>query len=57
MELRENARAELGEAFDIRGFHDTVLESGPVPLSVLEEQVNAWVAEVQASVGGAAGPQ
>jgi len=57
MELRENARAELGEAFDIRGFHDTVLESGPVPLSVLEEQVNAWVAEVQASVGGAAGSQ
>jgi len=57
MELRENARAELGEAFDIRGFHDTVLESGPVPLSVLEEQVIAWVAEVQASVGGAAGSQ
>ena len=43
MEIREKARAELGDKFDIRGFHDTVLESGPVPLSVLEEQVDAWV--------------
>ncbi len=47
MEVREKARAELGDKFDIRGFHDTVLESGPVPLSVLEEQVDAWVAEVK----------
>ena len=43
MEIREKARAELGETFDIRGFHDTVLESGPVPLSILEENVDAWV--------------
>ena len=47
MELREEARAELGDKFDIRGFHDTVLESGPVPLSILEEQVEAWVEEVK----------
>ena len=44
MELREKARTELGEKFDIRGFHDTVLESGPVPLSILEENVDSWIA-------------
>ena len=43
MELREWARGELGEEFDIRGFHDTVLTSGPVPLSIMEENVKAWV--------------
>ncbi len=43
MELRTNAREELGEKFDIRGFHDTVLASGPVPLDILEENIEAWV--------------
>src|SRR5690606_30196836 len=44
MELREKARAELGEGFDIRRFHDTVLQAGPVPLTILEENVDAWIA-------------
>lgn len=48
MELREYARQELGESFDIREFHDTVLTSGPVPLSILEENVKAWVASRKA---------
>jgi uncharacterized protein (DUF885 family) len=44
MELRAMARAELGDDFDIRAFHDVILKSGPVPLSIMEENVRGWVA-------------
>ena len=43
MELREHAQAELGDKFDWKGFHDEVLKYGPVPLSILEENINAWI--------------
>ena len=43
-ELRALAETELGENFDIRHFHDTVLENGAVPLSVLEIKVKDWIA-------------
>lgn len=43
LELRESARAELGDKFDIRGFHDEILKYGPLPLNVLESKINAWV--------------
>jgi uncharacterized protein (DUF885 family) len=44
MELRERAQRELGDDFDLRRFHDTVLENGPVPLSILEAKVAAMIA-------------
>lgn len=46
-ELREMARAELGDKFDWKAFHRVVLQNGAVPLSILEENVNAWVADLK----------
>jgi len=43
LELREMSKQKLGEKFDIKEYHDVVLGSGPVPLSILEAQVNRWV--------------
>ena len=44
IELREEAKAKLGDKFSLADYHDIVLESGPVPLNILEERVNAWTA-------------
>nr|WP_249405192.1 DUF885 family protein [Stenotrophomonas sp. CFBP 13725] len=43
--LRAQAERELGEKFDIKAFHDAVLEQGSVPLPVLEQQIQAFIAE------------
>jgi uncharacterized protein (DUF885 family) len=40
--VREAAKARLGEAFDLRAFHDIVLGSGAVTLAVLKEEVERW---------------
>ncbi|MBF2755365.1 MAG: DUF885 domain-containing protein [Gammaproteobacteria bacterium AqS3] len=50
-ELRADATETLGENFDIRAFHDTVLEQGALPLDVLRRRIEAWVAEQQRSAG------
>ena len=44
-ELRAQAERRLGARFDVRGFHDAVLEHGPVPLGLMEEQVRGWIVQ------------
>jgi uncharacterized protein (DUF885 family) len=46
-ELRAYATKELGDAFDVREFHDVILWGGAVPLDVLDANVKAWVAQKQ----------
>ena len=46
-ELRKRAEQKLGPKFDIRAFHDVILENGTVPLSVLENIVDGWIASQQ----------
>ena len=47
--LRDEARQKLGDKFDIREFHDVVLEDGTVPLWVLREKVERWIADTLAA--------
>jgi len=46
--LRSEAAKELGPKFDIRGFHDTFLGMGAVPLTVLEQQMREWIRQQKA---------
>jgi len=42
--LRSEAGEALGDSFDIKEFHDVVLKDGSVPLIVLQDKVESWVA-------------
>jgi uncharacterized protein (DUF885 family) len=44
LELRARAQKELGAKFDVRAFHDAVLDQGPLPLDLLEAKINTWMA-------------
>jgi uncharacterized protein (DUF885 family) len=48
LELRARAREQLGDQFDIRAFHDTILGGGALPLGILEQRVDQWIANVKA---------
>ena len=49
-ELRARAEKELGARFDVRAFHDAVLEQGAVPLSFLETHMDSWIAAKKSQV-------
>ena len=53
LELRDRAQKALGPRFDIRDFHDVVLRTGAVPLDILEENVDAWIAGAKTGNGAA----
>ena len=44
LELRDRAKTKLGERFDVREFHDQILGAGALPLSILENRINNWIA-------------
>lgn len=47
LDLRERAKTALGDKFTLAAYHDIVLRDGPVPLAILEEKVDAWIAETK----------
>ena len=49
IELRERARTQLGPKFNIKAFHDEVLGGGALPLDILDQRINAWIAAQKAS--------
>jgi uncharacterized protein (DUF885 family) len=49
LELRDRAKTALGPKFDLKAFHDVILDSGALPLDILEQQVDAWLASQSAS--------
>jgi uncharacterized protein (DUF885 family) len=47
-DIRARAERELGERFDVRTFHDALLTEGPLPLALLDQRMDAWIAEQKA---------
>ena len=57
LELRERARQALGQRFDLRAFHDAVLDEGPLPLDILDTRINAWIEQQEKLTKGTATPR
>ena len=49
LELRDRAKAALGDKFDLRAFHDQVLDAGALPLDVLSDRMDGWIASQKAA--------
>jgi uncharacterized protein (DUF885 family) len=49
--LRAKAKAALGERFDLRRFHNAVIDHGALPLQILERQIDEWIASEKAATG------
>jgi uncharacterized protein (DUF885 family) len=49
LELRDRAKKKLGDRFDIRAFHDQVVGAGALPLDLLDEHINQWIATQQST--------
>jgi len=47
LELRDKAQKALGPKFDIRAFHDQVVDAGALPLDILERRIDAWIAKTK----------
>jgi uncharacterized protein (DUF885 family) len=45
--MRREAEHKLGDKFDVRAFHDRVLEVGAIPLPLLEKRIDAWIRQMQ----------
>jgi uncharacterized protein (DUF885 family) len=43
LKLRDEAKKQLGERFDLKAFHDEILNGGAMPLDLLQERVEAWI--------------
>ncbi len=56
LKLRQYAKDQLGDKFDIRGFHDQVLGAGALPMDVLGDRIHEWVAQQKSSARTAAAP-
>ena len=53
-ELRERAKRELGPKFDIRNFHDEMLNGGVLPLDLLDARTNSWIQQQKSGIKSAA---
>ena len=52
LKLRTYAKDQLGDRFDLRGFHDQILTGGALPMDILGDRIHTWVAQTKASAGG-----